>query len=770
MAELKLDEENVPKDLSRDATVSYIPSNLDQVQHIIDSGTDEHSHSIWKLTGFEDVYLQEPSHLADSQGASFKLQRIVGKGGMGEVWEALQLSLGRIIAIKKFARPPSDERERLARAHLFRHEAFISARLEHPNIVPVHDLGTDGEGNPVIAMKLVKGKRWSDLLQADFEHLSVNEYLTRHLPILIDVGQAVAFAHSKGIVHRDIKPGQVMVGEFGEVLLIDWGLAIFMEKEENAPGSIGLLTRKTASNPSGTPALMAPEQTETSAENIGPWTDVYLLGATLYYMLTGHYPHESSEAADAFRKARSGFVTPPSALVWDREIPGELEEICLKALSQRKEDRISPALKFVDLVSDYMSGAGKKRQSEAITSEIERDAENSERKYQEYAEWVNRIEQAHALWRENPKVNSLRDKILTRYAQTALSHQDLVLASLQIESIENEKLKQPVLEELKEAELHKESKDRIRKVALTATFVFAILLISGSLYFNTRTSRQLTESQQAEESAEKLRGDAEELLTSLLVQPSDTQNPNSRVLTQFEQGEKILAYFESLSTNESSRKSELRHAQVMDQLADLHASNGNWEKSLEYLDQSAKIAQRLLNEDDSNLIAENYLYETRIRIANSLIQSGNLNQALTHLNTNLKLLESRGKTGGQRNWESRQKPSLLLKIASLYHQQENSEQAQAMLSEAIELQSRFQFEEPHEAQHRGFLTEMHLLMAKLASEQNDTPAFERHVSAARILIQELGEIDPEFPNLNRLKENADSISDIRISEVEDDLL
>jgi serine/threonine protein kinase len=248
--------------------------------------------------------------------AGFHLIEQIGRGGMGEVWEARQASLGRTVAVKRIRQDRLSNEDRSVLTVEFVREAIITATLEHPNIVPVHDLGADADGLPLLAMKLVKGRPWDALLKEDFLKLSAPALLGKNLPILVAMAQAVAFAHARGIVHRDLKPGQVMVGEFGETILMDWGLAIFVGASDSAesgafaqdagaapfrPPSIA-----EALNPAGTPALMAPEQTESEPNRLGVRTDVYLLGATLYFLLTGTYPHRGATSADVMRRARRG--------------------------------------------------------------------------------------------------------------------------------------------------------------------------------------------------------------------------------------------------------------------------------------------------------------------------------------------------------------------------------------------------------------------------------------------------------------------------------
>src|SRR5690606_27022124 len=147
----------------------------------------------------------------------------------------VQHTLNRVIAIKRVRDDIYDKAREHSRSSSyceigFRHEALTTGALDHPNIVPVYDFGEDENGRPILAMKLVRGKPWDVIMWDDYND-PTSEFLSKHLQIFISVAQAVAFAHSRGVVHRDIKPSQVMVGEFGEVVLMDWGLALVYDRE-----------------------------------------------------------------------------------------------------------------------------------------------------------------------------------------------------------------------------------------------------------------------------------------------------------------------------------------------------------------------------------------------------------------------------------------------------------------------------------------------------------------------------------------------------------
>lgn len=308
--------------------------------------------------------------------ATFTLRRIVGRGGYGEVWEAQQASLGRLVAVKRIRQEQLDkaraqnpfEAEMIERE--FRQEAVTTGVLDHPNIVPVYDLGRDAEGSPLLAMKLVKGKAWNELLKEDLRK-PLPDILGKHLPILRQVAQAVAFAHAKGVIHRDLKPAQVMVGEFGEVILMDWGLAVsYREIDREARYDLDVLTPAIAApqcrfapNPAGTPSFMAPEQTLRTGELLGPWTDIYLLGGILFYLLTGTPPHAGTSITHVMAHAMIGEVERPSERARTREIPPELEELCAKALAREPRDRTPSAEAFIAALDDYVTGSGRRRES-----------------------------------------------------------------------------------------------------------------------------------------------------------------------------------------------------------------------------------------------------------------------------------------------------------------------------------------------------------------------------------------------------------------------
>lgn len=269
--------------------------------------------------------------------SDYELLGPLGEGGMGIVELAAQPVLGRRVAIKRLkahrTRDPKHVDALLA-------EASIMGRLEHPNLIPVHGVGLDPELGPVVVMKRVEGEVWTKLLDQDAQaRLTGDEdALARHIEYLIQLCNALHFAHSHRIIHRDIKPDNIMLGPFGEIYILDWGVALDLEA---LPSGDYVLA--------GTPGFMAPEMVLGPASSIDARSDVYLFGATLHLILTGRRRNEGESISEALtRTLKSVPVQFPSS------VPARLAEICNKACAKDPAERFQDILAFQQALADYL--------------------------------------------------------------------------------------------------------------------------------------------------------------------------------------------------------------------------------------------------------------------------------------------------------------------------------------------------------------------------------------------------------------------------------
>lgn len=260
--------------------------------------------------------------------AQVELGETLGRGGMGHVRLGRQLSMGREVAVKTTR---EDRRSERATLELLR-EAWVTGALEHPNILPIYEVGLDEAGAPVIVMRRVDGEDWSALMHEGAsvaERFGEEDLLEWNLRVLMQVCRALSRAHELDIVHRDVKPANVMLGAFGEVYLVDWGIAVSVGDDGE-----GRFPRPEAEGEVvGTPAYMAPEMLAGRSADIGPRTDVYLLGAVLYELLSGEAPHRREVLAEFVDSVMRSQVRPPSSA------PPELAEICIKAMAVDPDQR-----------------------------------------------------------------------------------------------------------------------------------------------------------------------------------------------------------------------------------------------------------------------------------------------------------------------------------------------------------------------------------------------------------------------------------------------
>ena len=311
--------------------------------------------------------LREEADLPDLGSSKYLVIHKLGSGGMGTVYLAQDVDLGRKVAVKVMN---SSEQTGALAARMTR-EARIVALLEHPSIVPIHDVGALDDGRVFYAMKLVQGARLN-------EFAAGMTSLSDLLRVFQKVCEAVAFAHARGVIHRDLKPENIMVGPFGEVLVMDWGVAKVLgsgrgDSQNTTPDNAaefravddgdlvatlplsgdGSAADTRSGTVIGTPAYMAPEQARGQTELLDQRSDVYSLGAILYFLLTSRAPSEAARPADSpERSLRPRHINSQI----NSKIPRAIEAVALKAMSERREERYGSAEEIAGDVIRFLDG------------------------------------------------------------------------------------------------------------------------------------------------------------------------------------------------------------------------------------------------------------------------------------------------------------------------------------------------------------------------------------------------------------------------------
>jgi serine/threonine protein kinase len=312
-----------------------------------------------------EVYPDEPPSPEDegTYSGNFELKKIIGQGGAGRVFLAFDRSIGREVALKEVL-PAKLDKSRDYHLKRFIREAKISGRLQHPGVVPVYELTKKPDGTYFYVMKYVEGRTLFHTIMDCSEDESPQGAFGKRLKLLdrlIDVAEAMGYAHSNEIIHRDLKPSNVILGEFGETVILDWGLAKRLdERDEAAPPDPELTMDETTEGLTrhgtqlGTPSYMAPEQIDPDFGAVDASTDVYTLGVILFMILTGTKPYPGR--GEAVMRLILESERPPSPHDIYEFVPPELAAICVKAMAREKKDRFQNASELAEELKAYRDG------------------------------------------------------------------------------------------------------------------------------------------------------------------------------------------------------------------------------------------------------------------------------------------------------------------------------------------------------------------------------------------------------------------------------
>jgi serine/threonine-protein kinase len=334
---------------------------------------------------------------APQDGSRYAIESELSSGGSGRILLVHDRSIRRRVAMKVLR-----EEQRTARTEeKLLEEAQATGQLEHPNIPPVYDAGVHPEHGPYFTLRLVRGRTLRDILRdvAIGRAETLRHYtLTRLLQLLQQVAMGVHYAHSRGVIHRDLKPENIMVGDFGEVQVLDWGVAKIATRRVDSTALVdpvllgpSLRAETVDGTVAGTLSYMAPEQARGWVDDVDQRTDVFGLGAVLYEVLTSHPPYEGKSLQEVLARAGACEIVPPRQRSPHRQVPPTLESICLRAMAPAREDRHASALAFHEDLQVFLDGTLEAERREREASQHVLRGKELAREYRRLAEAESRL-------------------------------------------------------------------------------------------------------------------------------------------------------------------------------------------------------------------------------------------------------------------------------------------------------------------------------------------------------------------------------------------
>ena len=530
-------------------------------------------------------------HIADANsdktdGADYQIQDKLGDGGMGVVYSALQTAVNRVVAIK--TRKAGKGEDEASRKQFF-YEAEVTAELDHPNIPPIYELGRTEDGTLFYAMKLIRGLEWQKLLRKKTRE--------ENLEIFDKIADAVAFAHSKNVIHRDLKPDNVMLGTFGEVYLSDWGLAVNQSKRKDVDFG-------------GTPEFMAPEMARNQRDRIGKHSDIYLLGAILFQVVTGTPPHMGRTQKDRLKAAIQNEITPT-------ELEDPLLDIARCAMETDPSNRYATVADMQAAIREVKTHADSI--ALAARSEELADAAAQSQDYDRFAQSIFGFRNALEMWDGNRTAIAGLQKARFAYGQCAFDRGDYDLAIQTLDrSVPKENEIYEKATKAKQAVEQRESRFKTLRTAFVAAVSVLLVAVTIALFIangyrleavtnlgkaNTATlaaQQSEKDAKQAAENALKAQKQAEDSKTAETVAKDQALRDKTAAETA-----KVEA--ETAKTAAETARMTAEMAKTQEELAKTAAlqSKVEAEKAAEQAEKSRQVAQgRAAQNRISSSIAE----------------------------------------------------------------------------------------------------------------------------------------------------------------------
>lgn len=526
--------------------------------------------------------------LKPEDAPDYELLDVIGEGGMGVVYSARQASIARTVAVKMLKGAGDKTAEQRDK---FISEAVVTGELDHPNIVPIYDLGANNDGALFYSMKKVKGTPWNKEIDA--------KSLDENLGILLRVADAVAFAHANGVIHRDLKPENVMLGDFGEVLVMDWGLARISPE---FPGA-GSVTQSNAMG--GTPAYMAPEMATGPIDAVTTASDVYLLGAILFEIIAGRPPHTGKTVMDCLMGAAKNRIVPV-------EQSGELMEIAKKAMATNPADRYGSVGQFQFSIREYQSHS----ESIVLTDSAAKNLAAAEGgdDYEPFARSMYALEEALTLWPENRRAANLLVAARQNYAELALAKGDYDLGLSLVTA--DEPRHAPIVEKLSKARAERESRQRRIKLLKGAVAALVVAVIGTVSVAYVAVNKQKNVAVEQRDRAVKAEGEARE--NARQAERARDQEAEQRRLAEKRKAEAEAAQAEA-ERQEKIAKDNAAEAHRQERIAEAERDEAEMQRKLAVAARQEAVAAREQEEYAA--------YVARIGLANAKIDENAFDRA-----------------------------------------------------------------------------------------------------------------------------------------------